>query len=159
MIRTLTFVLICSLIIGLIGPSSGQNISNQQKIKIEEQVDSVFHRNIKSAEQLEFDQLSQSVDDRHHAGFIVNGSYYAQYDSLINNVKARSQGIAKQIITIREEKITLLSDRIALLTAYGDAKAEVNDGNTFTSKFFWSFVYEKTGNDWKVIQSHQSNFR
>jgi hypothetical protein len=72
-------------------------------------------------------------------------------------MKERSQRVNNQLITIRKQKITVLSDRIALLTAYGDSKAEVNDGNTFTVKFFWSFVYEKTINDWKVIQSHQSS--
>lgn len=36
-------------------------------------------------------------------------------------------------------------------------KAKTED--TFTAKFFWSFVYEKMDNEWKVIQSHQSNLR
>ena len=159
MTKTYAFVLICSLIFGCIRPSVGQNISNQQKSRIEEQVDSVFHRMIKAAESLEFDLLSQGVDDKYHAGFIVNGSYFAQYDSLISSMKARSQRIIRQSITLQKEKITVLSQNIVLLTAFGDAKVDVSDGNTFTVKFYWSFVYEKTGKDWKVIQSHQSGTR
>ena len=159
MSKTLSFALIGFLLIGLIEYSNGQNISNQLKTRIEEQVDSLFHLNIIAAEHLEYDQLSRGVDDIHQAGFIVNGSYFAQYDSLMNNLKARSQRIVKQHINVQKEKITALSDRIALLTAYGDTKVEVNDGNTFTVKFFWSFVYEKKGKDWKVIQSHQSSIR
>lgn len=159
MTKTLISLLICSFSFGFIGHSTGQNISNQQKTKIELQVDSVFHHMIKFAERLDFDQLSQGVDDKYKAGFISNGMYFAQYDSLINSVKARSQRVTNQSITIRKEKITVLSDSIVLLTAYGDTNAEVNDGNTFTVKFFWSFVYKKTGNDWKVIQSHQSSIR
>ena len=159
MSKTFTFALIGFLLIGLIEYSNGQNISNQLKTKIEEQVDSIFHENIISAEHLKYDQLSRSVDDMHQAGFIVNGSYFARYDSLINSLTARSQRIVKQHITIQKEKITVLSDHIVLLTAYGDTKVEVNDGNIFTAKFFWSFVYEKIGKDWKVIQSHQSSIR
>jgi|GEM_PF-605773 len=159
MSKTLSFALIVFLLFGLIEYSKGQNISNQLKTKIEEQVDSLFHENIIAAELLEYDQLSKCVDDIHQAGFIVNGSYFAQYDSLINSLKARSQRIVKQHITIQKEKISVLSDRIVLLTAYGDTKVEVSDGNTFTAKFFWSFVYEKIGKDWKVIQSHQSSLR
>jgi hypothetical protein len=159
MSKTFSFALIGFLLIGLIEYSNGQNISNQIKTKIEEQVDSIFHENIISAEHLEYDQLSRVVDDTHQAGFIVNGSYFAQYDSLINSIKQRSQGIVKQHIIIQKEKITVLSDRIVLLTAYGDTKVEVNDGNIFIAKFFWSFVYEKIGKDWKVIQSHQSSIR
>lgn len=157
MTKVFSFALIGFLL--LIEYSNGQNISNQQKTKIEEQVDSLFHQNIIAAERLEYDWLSRGVDDVHQAGFIVNGSYFAQYDSLMNSLKARSQRIVKQHITILKEKITVLSDRIVLLTAYGDTKVEVNDGNAFTVRFFWSFVYEKAGDDWKVIQSHQSSIR
>ena len=159
MTRILTFVWIGFFLFGLIEYSTGQVISNQQKAKIEEQVDSVFHDNIKSAERLDFDRLTQGVDDKYHAGFILNGTYYATYDSLINIVKSRSQNIVKQVITIQKEKLAVLSDRIVLLSAYGEAKADANDGNTFTAKFFWSFVYEKMDNEWKVVQSHQSNIR
>jgi len=144
---------------GSVENSIAQSISNPQKRTIEAQVDSVFHDNIKAAERLDYDYLSRSVEDKYRAGFIVNGAYFARYDSLINNLKGRSQRIAKQTITIRKQKITVLSESIVLLTAYGDTNVEVKDGNTFTANFFWSFVYEKTGNSWKVIQSHQSSLR
>ncbi len=159
MTKTFSFALIGFLLFGLIEYSNGQNISNQQRTKIGEQVDSLFHSSIKAAERLNYDQLSMGVDDKYHAGFISNGTYYAQYDSLVNIAKARSQGVAKQSITILKKKITVLSESIVLLTAYGDTNVELSDGNTFTSKFFWSFVYAKTGNDWKVVQSHQSGIR
>ena len=159
MAKTFSFALMGFLLLCINEHSNGQNISNQQKIKIEEQVDSLFHDNIIAADRLEYDRLSRSVDDMHQAGFIVNGSYFAQYDSLISSLKLRSQRVVKQHITIQKEKITALSDRIVLLAAYGDTKVDVNDGNTFTAKFFWSFVYERIGKDWKVIQSHQSSVR
>jgi len=30
------------------------------------------------------------------------------------------------------------------------------NGQTFNVKFFWSFVFEKINNNWKVVHSHQS---
>lgn len=159
MTKTFTLVLICSLILGFTKHSTGQNISNQGKTSIEQQIDSVFHQNIMAAEHLDYDKLSEVVDDKYKAGFISNGTYFSQYDSLVNRVKERSGRIAKQTITIRKQKITVLTEHIALLTAYGDANVELNDGNTFGVRFFWSFVYERSGNEWKVIQSHQSNVR
>ncbi|MCX6236650.1 MAG: nuclear transport factor 2 family protein [Bacteroidia bacterium] len=159
MTKKLTFLLICSFFFGFVEPSTGQNISAQQKTRIEQQVDSLFHSNINAAEHLDYDQLSQSVDDKYKAGFISNGTYFAQYDSLFNIVKTGFQRVAKQTINVRKEKITVLSERIVLITANGDSNVELNDGNTFTAKFFWTFVYEKTGNVWKVIQSHQSSVR
>ena len=157
--RTLLLLMICPFFFGFIETSAGQNISTLQKTRIEQQIDSVFQCSIKAAEQLAYDQLSKGVDDRHKAGFISNGTYFAQYDSLIDLVKARSQGIAKQSISVKQSKITVLSEQIVLLVATGNSNIEVTDGSTFSVKFFWTFVYEKSGNEWKVIQSHQSSIR
>ena len=159
MTKTFTLSMICFLFLGCIELTKGQNSSNQQKITIEKQVDSVFHQMIKAAENLEYDRLAQGVDDKNNAGFIINNTYFTQFDSLINNLKSKTQGVTKQSIHIQKEKITVLSNNIALLTAFGDAKIEINSGDVITTKFYWSFVYEKTDNIWKVIQSHQSNSR
>jgi hypothetical protein len=91
---------------------------------------------IKLAENLDYDQLSLGVDDKHGAGFIVNGVFYSQFDSLISDLKVKSQRIIKQSITIVDEKVSALSQNIALLSAYGISNVEVHDGNHITSKFF-----------------------
>jgi hypothetical protein len=96
------------------------------------------------------------VDDRYNTGFIINNTYFAKYDSLINILKSNKRIGTKQSITIQNKKITVLTDNIVLFTASGDASVELNTGQSFNVKFFWSFVYEKFNNDWKVIQSHQS---
>ena len=157
--KIVTVSIICLLFHGYTESLRGQELSSQQKARIERQVDSVFHSMVKASENLEFDKLSQGVDDSFHAGFIANNSYYSNYDSLVNLVKLRSKGLSKQSVTILKEKITALSESIVLLTAYGDASIELNGGNAFNVKFYWSFVYHKADNNWKVIQSHQSNVR
>jgi len=148
--------LICIFLFGFIKNATGQN---QQKLKIEKQVDSIFHVMIKYAENLEYDKLTKGVDDKYNAGFIANGSYFSQYDSLINSIKIKSLGVTKQSITIQKEKITVVSDNIVLLTSFGETKFNVNNDNTFNINFYWSFVFEKFDNNWKVIQSHQSSVR
>jgi len=157
--KIITFLLINGFCIVFIVPVWGQNISEVNKSQIEKQVDSVFHIMIKYAENLEYDKLAPGVDDKYNAGFITNGSYYTQYDSLIHTLKSKSQGITKQSIKVQREKITVLTESIVILTAFGDSKVYVDNGNTFSVKFFWSFVYEKIDNNWKVIQSHQSGIR
>jgi len=147
------------LILGLIEFSTGQNITNRQKLKIENEVGTHFHTMVKAAEALDYDRISKGVDDRYHAGFITNDSYYMRYDSLINIFKDRSQGVARQTMTIQKEKITVLSDNIVLLTAYGNSNIDLSSGKSFSVKFFWSFVYKKIDGNWSVIQSHQSNVR
>jgi len=153
---TFTISLICILAFGFNVQSKGQNLTNEQKSKIEKQVDSIFYSMIKDAENVAYDKISLGVDDRYNAGFIVNNSYFTKYDSLINILKTNLRSGTKQSITIQNKKITVLSDNIVILTASGDANVELNTGQFFNVKFLWSIVYEKINNIWKVIQSHQS---
>ena len=151
--------LICVICPGVITYCNGQNVSREQEVKIEKQVDSLFNAMIKAAEDIDYYKLNKGVDDRYKAGFIANNTYFEQFDSLINKTIRNSQGIVKQNITIKKQKITVLTENIVLLTAFGDLRAEVSGGNEFDLKFYWSFVYEKINTGWKVIQSHQSTLR
>lgn len=154
--KPLTISLLIFLALVITKQSDGQSLISLQKSKIEKQVDSIFHTMIKAAEYLDYDKLTTGVDDRNNAGFISNGSYYTKYDSLVNILKANKPDGAHQRITIQKEKITVLSENIVLITASGEAKIELNATQSFTTRFLWTFVYEKINNDWKVIQSHQS---
>jgi hypothetical protein len=153
---TLAISLICLLTFGFNGQSKGQSLSNLQKSTIEKQIDSTFQTTVKAAENVDYDKISIGVDDKYNAGFIVNNSYYAKYDSLITVLKANVRSGTKQRIIIHQKKITVLSEDIALLTASGDSNLELPNGQNFNIKFLWSFVYARINNDWKVIQSHQS---
>jgi hypothetical protein len=153
---TLTILMIFILNAGLNGQLKGQKLTNSQKSKIENQVDSIFLDMVKAAENVDYDKISVGVDDKYNAGFIVDNSYFSKYDSMIDILKANLRSGTKQVITIQNKKITVLSDSIVLLTASGNAKVELNTGQSFNVNFFWSLVYEKFNNDWKVIQSHQS---
>jgi hypothetical protein len=147
------------VVLGFTGQLQGQNLSVQQKDLIENQVDSVFHAMIKAAENLDYDALSKGVDDRYHAGFIINGAYYFNYDSLIHTYTTQTRVVKRQNITLENKKLTVLSENIVLLTASGHTMVDLTSGNSFGAKFMWSFVYEKINNSWKVIYSHQSGNR
>jgi hypothetical protein len=144
---------------GFITQSVGQTLSKKQTEIIKNQVDSMFQKMLVFAEKLDFDKLSSGVNDKHEAGFISNDKYYTSYSSLIDDVKINARGISKQDILIKEKKITVLSDKIVLMTASGVAKAKIDDGREIAASFHWSFVYEKMDNNWKVIYSHQSTTR
>ena len=137
----------------------GQTISKKQTELIKNQVDSVFQKMVVYAEKLDFEKLSLGVDDTYNVGFISNNKYYSQYASLIEDTKLTALGISKQDISIKEKKITVLSEKIVILTATGTAKSYIDDGREILINFHWSFVYEKINNNWKVIQSHQSGVR
>ena len=158
--KKLTVISIFSLLLfGFITQAEGQTLSNQQTERIKNQVDSMFQKMLVFAEKLDFNAISSGVSDKHAAGFIANDKYYARYSSLIEEMKTNTRGISRQDISIREKKITVLSDKIVLLTASGLAKAILDDGREIAADFHWSFVFEKMDNDWKVIFSHQSTTR
>jgi hypothetical protein len=157
--KIISISLFCIVVLGFTGQLQGQNLSVQQKASIERQVDSVFHDMIKAAEILDYDALDNGVDDRYHAGFIINGNYYFNYDSLIRTYKTQTRVVKRQNITLENKKLTVLSENIVLLTASGNSMIELTSGNSFAAKFMWSFVYEKINNSWKVIYSHQSGNR
>jgi len=154
--KFIPFLIVFCLLCGLKEPSYGQSLSSQSITLIKNEVDSVFHSAIKAAENLDYDQISKGVSDKYNAGFILNGSYYTTYSSMISVLTSNLQAGAKQKIAIQNEKISVLTPNIVLLTATGNAKVDLNTGQSFTSTFFWSFVYEKINGQWKVVQSHQS---
>lgn len=154
------FVLLtCFLFAAFVQHSIGQDLSPQQKSHIEKEVDSVFHTMIRAAERLDYDFLNLGVNDSQKAGFILNGTCFLRFDSLMNSVRIMSQGISGQTISVLGQKITAISGTIVLLVAWGNAQVAVSSGNSFGTSFYWSFVYEKIGVEWKVIQSHQSGYR
>jgi len=159
MSKLLILIVIVFLLHSLTGQVRAEGLTSSQKITIEKQVDAVFKSMLLTAENLNYDQLAQGVDDTYKAGFIVSGNYFSRFDSLIVFMKSKAQGLAKQQLQVQNCKITVLAGNIALLTANGVAKVEVSQGNSFSVNFFWTFVFEKIGNEWKVVHSHQSNTR
>lgn len=147
------------LIVGIFSKTEAQTLSESQTKQIKNQVDSIFQKMVGYAEKLDFKQLSSGVDDAREAGFITNGKYYDRYSSLIEEVKLNANGVRKQDISIKNKKITVLSETVVLMTVSGVSNAFLDDGRELTANFHWSFIYEKTDNLWKVIYSHQSTTR
>lgn len=156
-IITISFILL--QMVGYNQQVASQSLSEQQTELISHQVDSIFRVMITLAERLDFDTLSEGVDDTEKAGFLTNGKYYTEYSTLIEQVKQNSQGVSRQEISVNEKKLTVLSDKVVLLTATGVSKAYLEDEREIVANFQWSFVYRKIEDKWKVIFSHQSTAR
>lgn len=152
------FIILISVLLsfGLSLPAGAQSLTEQKAGLIKNEVDAIFQEMLISAEKLDYDNLSSGVNDTRKAGFIVNGKYYSRYSLLIDDLKLSGQGIDKQDISIKEKNITVLSDKIVLMTVSGVSKATLPDSRIITASFNWSFVFEKVDNSWKVIHSHQS---
>lgn len=153
------YIFLWIIILAIIHPSisHAQILSDEVRSSIASELDQLFNESIKAAENLEPDRLSISVDDRHKAGFIVNGTFYSDFEPVIRNYRAGIQGVKSQQISVSQKKITVVSQNVGLIAAAGSNVVYLNDGRTFATYFAWTFVYEKIGGTWKVIQSHQSS--
>jgi hypothetical protein len=150
-----TTILLCILFSGTIITLKAQSLTDAQKTRIEKEIDSAFSFSVKAAESLNYDKIATGVDDRHQAGFVTNGRYYADFSSLLQTAKDNAAPGLTQQISFQHKKITVLTNSIALLTATGESKLNTSGGIVYIT-FFWTFVYEKINGNWKVIQSHQS---
>lgn len=157
--KLITISIFCLLSFGFTANSIAQSISPNQTELIKKQVDSIFLDMVNSAEKLDFKKLNSGVDDTQKAGFISNGKYYASYSVLAEETKSLAQGISGQNISFNDKKVTVLSDKIVLVTASGVSKVDLDDGRELVVNILWSFLYEKIDSNWKVIYSHQSSTR
>lgn len=147
---------ISALLLFLLPAVNAQSLSEKKSESVKNEVDAIFQEMVLSGEKLDYVKLSSGVNDKHQAGFIINGKYYARFSSVMDDMKSNAQGISHQDITVTEKNITVLSEKNVLLTASGKAEVNLSDGRIITSAFHWSFIYEKIDNAWKVIYSHQS---
>ncbi len=157
--KLIVISIFCLLSFGFTSTLAGQSISSNQTELIKSQVDSIFLGMVSSAEKLDFEDLNSGVNDTRRAGFISSGKYYASYSTLAEETKSLARGISEQDISFKDKTITVLSDKMALVTASGVSKVYLEDGRELVVNFQWSFLYEKIDNNWKVIHSHQSSAR
>ncbi|UCH13726.1 MAG: nuclear transport factor 2 family protein [Bacteroidales bacterium] len=150
---------LCILMFLAVNTVYAQKLSEKQRIKIENELESVFEEALKTGESLDADKLMVSVDDKYKAGHLVNGIYYSSFDTVMTIFKSGIKNLERQEYDIHKKKITVLTKNLAIISASGIAKIYTYTGGSFNSTFAWTFVYEKTGEGWKVIHSHRSNPR
>ena len=150
---------LCILMFLVLNTVHAQKLSDKQRIKIENELETVFEEALKTGENLDADKLIISVDDKYKAGHLVNGVYYSSFDSLMIVFKTGTKNLERQEYDIHKKKITVLAKNLAIISASGNSTIYFYSGGSFNAAFVWTFVYEKTGDEWKVIHSHRSNPR
>lgn len=145
------------LIFGVSGFTYAQDLSNDLITKIENEIAQRFDISIKAGEKLDITGISENIDDTLKTGFIDNGFYFKTFEELMIGFNAGIKGLESQEMNVKTKKITVLSEKEALLTAHGSYSAKVVDGRLLTGKFAWTFVYSKMNGNWKVIHTHMSN--
>lgn len=149
------------LLSGLIIAASvhAQVLSEKKTKKIQDEVEAAFQDDLRTGEDLNADKLAERVDDGLKAGHIVNGVFFNSFDPISQRVGNGMQGLKSLKYVINDKRITVLSKDAAIVAVSGHTNTESTSGQKFTTAFAWTFVYRKTGDQWKVIHSHQSTQR
>ena len=134
-----------------------QKLTSSQKEKITSEINALFDRNIKAAENLDSKGLSDCVNDTLKAGFINNGNFITSFDEVMKGYKEGIKGVESLKYSISNKKITVLADNVALLTASGKYSMVLEGGRTLTGGFAWTLVYSKIDDNWKIIHTNMSN--
>ena len=137
--------------------ANSQELTSSQKAKITSEINTLFEKNVKSAETLDVSGLTECVSDALSAGFIEKGVYYQSFETLMKEFNNDIRGVKSQKMNISNKKITILSNNAALITASGNYLVTLEDGRTLSGGFLWTFVYSQVNGKWKVIHSHGSN--
>ncbi len=131
-----------------------QELTTEQKEKINSEITTVFEKSIKAAESIDAKLLADCADDSLQAGFIINGHLFMSFNEVMKDFEAKAIGCKSQKMNVINKKITILGENTALLTASGDWSLDLEDGRTLTGKFTWTIVYSKVKGNWKIIHSH-----
>lgn len=137
---------------------NSQELTNSQKDKITSEINTAFEKSINAYENLSIPELAECVSDSLSAGFIGNGFFYQSFEKLKEDSENSMTGLKSQKINVVNKKITVLSDKVALLTASGNFSVNIEDGRVINGKFAWTFVYTKINDSWKIIHTHTYNF-
>lgn len=149
-------VLLVSIFLAVALSVHAQRVSEKKKTRILSELEVVFQDNLKTGEKLDADRLSESVDDTPGAGHILNGVFFASFDPILQQTRSNMRGLKSLQYEIQNKRVTVIADDAAIVAVSGKATAESTSGQRFTNSFAWTFIYRKTGGQWKVIHSHQS---
>lgn len=154
---TNSFLVFVILFIGLSIDVSSQGLTNMQNDKITSEINAIFEKSIKEGEKLAVSEMFENVNDTLKTGFIDNGYYFSSFADVMKGFEVGIKGIESQKMSISEKRVTVLSDKVVLLTASGNYFTALKDGRNLNGKFAWTFVYSKFNDNWKIIHSHMSN--
>ena len=149
-------ILIALIFFTTIFSVGAQRMCEKKQSRIIAEVETAFEDNLKTGQNLDADKLSESVDDSPGAGHILNGVFFTSFDPVLQQTRSGMQGLKSLQYEIKNKRITVLSKNAAVAAVSGKVVAESTSGQKFTNSFAWTFVYRKTGDQWKVIHSHQS---
>jgi len=131
-----------------------QELTTEQKQKITSEITTLFEGSLKASETFNADMLGSNVDDSLQAGFIIGGQFFRSFETVMADFREKIKGAVSQKMNVVNQKITVLADNAALVTASGTYSMPLEDGRNLTGSFAWTLVCSKVNGSWKIIHSH-----
>ncbi len=87
---------------------------------------------------------------------IQNGKLFPSREEARQAIELAYQGVEKQEINFRQQKVTVISPAVALVTAEADSSATLVDGRTISATSAWTVLFVLADGQWKVLHAHTS---
>lgn len=144
----------------LCAPAGGGQADTSSGTKeIEQAVLAVSAEMTRAGEAVDADRLFGYMLDTDKGSVVQNGVVLATRQEALERVRSNLRGISRIRYSWRRQYVTVLSPRIALLTAEGDSVVTTAAGDTFAAPFAQSVVFVLGAEGWKAIHAHQSSPR
>ena len=125
-----------------------------QQSEIEKAVLEAMSKIEQAAEGLQASRFSEMVVPE--GSVIQNGKLFASREEAQRSIELAYQGVEKQDITFRHQKVTVVSPTVALVTAEADSSATLADGRMISASSAWTVLFVLRDGQWKVLHAHTS---
>ncbi len=137
----------------LFGSTLAEDSVSQQST-IEKAVLETMAKIEQAAERLQASRFSDLVLPQ--GSVIQNGRLFPTAEEARQSIEQAYQGVEKQEINFRRQKVTVLSPTVALVTAEADSSATLLDGRAISATSAWTVLFVLTDGQWKVLHAHTS---
>jgi len=137
----------------LFGSTLGADNASQQS-DIEKSVLQAMAKIEQAAEHLQAGTFHDLVLPQ--GSIIQNGTLFPSAEDARRSIEQAYQGVEKQEINFRGQKVTVISPTVALVTAESDSSATLLDGRTISATSAWTVLFLLTDGQWKVLHAHTS---
>ena len=132
------------------------HLTEQRRMTIEKEILEINAEIVRTAETMDADALFDFILDTDKGSLIQNGNLLLTRKDAYESYTRNIQGIQSIGYEFEEQHITVLSPKIALLTAKGRSDVQLKDGRSFGSPFAQTLVFVLENGKWKVLHTHQS---
>ncbi|MCX6179365.1 MAG: nuclear transport factor 2 family protein [Chlorobiales bacterium] len=133
-----------------------QTVSETEKEVIKKEVKEQFNHLITAINQLDGSAWSEYYSKNEFVSAIAGTDFYAERSAWVGIITNYFSTRERQHVEPVEVRVTALSRNLALMTSEEKSEMELKNGPNMKSKHFFTMLWKKEQDGWKIVHSHES---